>query len=102
MTHEEATRKARRDFGNVTVIAERSRQVWQRPTLESIWADVRFAMQSSSARSHSLIVKVRLHRGRAMMSESTEPPPARSSPIIAPADDGDENSEASTGKPGGP
>ena len=44
MTREEATQKARRDFGNVTVIAERSRQVWQWPTLESIWADVRFAL----------------------------------------------------------
>jgi putative ABC transport system permease protein len=44
LTREEATQKARRDFGNVTVIAERSRQVWQWPTLESIWADVRFAL----------------------------------------------------------
>jgi putative ABC transport system permease protein len=44
MTREEATQKARREFGNVTVIAERSRQVWQWPTLESIWADVRFSL----------------------------------------------------------
>ena len=40
----EAAQKARREFGNVTAIAERSREVWQWPTLESIWADVRFAL----------------------------------------------------------
>ncbi|MGA9718708.1 MAG: ABC transporter permease [Acidobacteriaceae bacterium] len=44
MPREEAAQKARREFGNVTMIAERSRQVWQWPTLESIWADVRFAL----------------------------------------------------------
>jgi predicted permease len=44
MSHEDAAQKARREFGNVTVIAERSRQVWQWPTLESIWADVKFAL----------------------------------------------------------
>ncbi len=44
MPREEAAKKARREFGNVTVIAERSRQVWQWPTLESIWADVRFSL----------------------------------------------------------
>ena len=44
MAREQAAQKARREFGNVTVIAERSRQVWQWPTLESIWADVRFAL----------------------------------------------------------
>jgi predicted permease len=44
ISREEATQKARREFGNVTVIAERSRRVWQWPTLESIWADVKFAL----------------------------------------------------------
>jgi len=41
----EAQRKARVAFGNHTNIEERSREVWQWPTLESIWADVRFAMR---------------------------------------------------------
>ena len=36
MPQREAAQKARREFGNMTVIAERSRQVWQWPTLESI------------------------------------------------------------------
>jgi hypothetical protein len=43
LSREEAAQKARREFGNVTVIAERSREAWQWPTLESIWADVKFA-----------------------------------------------------------
>ncbi|HEY3988496.1 MAG TPA: ABC transporter permease [Acidobacteriaceae bacterium] len=43
LTREEAAQKARREFGNVTVIAERSREAWQWPTLESIWADMRYA-----------------------------------------------------------
>jgi predicted permease len=45
MTREEAERKARREFGNVTRIEERSREVWLWPTLESIVADVRFALR---------------------------------------------------------
>ncbi len=36
MTSEEAGRAARRDFGNITRIEERSREVWQWPTLESL------------------------------------------------------------------
>src|SRR6202522_2355478 len=45
MSAEEAARAARRAFGNRTLLEERSREVWQWPTLESIWADVRFAMR---------------------------------------------------------
>jgi predicted permease len=45
MAQEEAARQARREFGNVTVVTERSRQVWQWPMLESIWADVKFALR---------------------------------------------------------
>jgi predicted permease len=44
LSREEAARKARREFGNVTVISERSREAWQWPRLESIWADMRFAL----------------------------------------------------------
>jgi macrolide transport system ATP-binding/permease protein len=43
MTREKAERTARREFGNVTRIEERSREVWQWPRLESIAADMRFA-----------------------------------------------------------
>ena len=45
MSRDKAERTARRDFGNVTLLQERSREVWQWPTLESIWADMRFAMR---------------------------------------------------------
>ncbi|HEY2468034.1 MAG TPA: ABC transporter permease [Terracidiphilus sp.] len=45
MTRDDAERTARREFGNVTRIEERSREVWQWPTLESTWADVRFALR---------------------------------------------------------
>ena len=45
MTQEQAASAARREFGNVTRIEERSREVWQWPTLESLWTDSRFAFR---------------------------------------------------------
>ena len=45
MSAEEATRAARRAFGNRMLLEERSREVWQWPALESIWDDVRFALR---------------------------------------------------------
>ncbi|MGA2166847.1 MAG: ABC transporter permease [Terracidiphilus sp.] len=45
MSPEEAEQEARRAFGNRTLLEERSREVWQWPTLESIWADVRFTLR---------------------------------------------------------
>jgi len=47
MAREQAERTARHEFGNVTQIEERSREVWQWPTLESAWADVKFALRQS-------------------------------------------------------
>ena len=41
----EATYTARRQFGNATRIEEQSREVWQWPRIESIWADVKFALR---------------------------------------------------------
>ena len=41
----EAEQTARREFGNVTLIEERSREVWQWAFLESAWADARFALR---------------------------------------------------------
>jgi predicted permease len=43
LSAQEAKRQARIAFGNVALVAERSREVWQWPTLESIYSDVRFA-----------------------------------------------------------
>jgi macrolide transport system ATP-binding/permease protein len=45
MTREQAEQAARRDFGNVTRIEERGREVWQWPTLESIFADLRYTLR---------------------------------------------------------
>ena len=43
MSGEEAIRAAMREFGNVALIEQRAREVWQWPTIESVWADVKFA-----------------------------------------------------------
>ena len=43
LSHQEAERRARVAFGNVVLVEARSREVWQWPSLESIWSDVRFA-----------------------------------------------------------
>jgi predicted permease len=45
ISRKEAEQAARRAFGNRTVLEERSRTVWQWPTLESIWTDLRYAMR---------------------------------------------------------
>jgi macrolide transport system ATP-binding/permease protein len=45
LSREEATRTAHREFGNVTLIEERSREVWRWPRLESVWGDVKFAIR---------------------------------------------------------
>lgn len=45
MTREKAERAVRREFGNVTLIEERSREVWQWPTLEGAWKDIGFALR---------------------------------------------------------
>jgi predicted permease len=45
LSREEATRKAHREFGNVTLIEERSREVWQWPRLETLFQDLRFGVR---------------------------------------------------------
>ena len=46
MSRKEAERQARMAFGNRAVLEEHSREVWQWPRLESIWADVRIAARN--------------------------------------------------------
>jgi predicted permease len=41
MPRQEAEQSARRDFGNVTLVRERSREVWQWQRLESLFADLK-------------------------------------------------------------
>jgi predicted permease len=45
MSREDATHAARRDFGNVTLLEERSREVWQWPSIGNFAMDVRFALR---------------------------------------------------------
>src|SRR5262245_38160546 len=45
LSREEATHKAHREFGNVTLIEERSREVWQWLRLESFWGDIKYAVR---------------------------------------------------------
>jgi predicted permease len=45
LSPQEAQRQARIAFGNPTVVEERSREVWQWPTLESILSDARLALR---------------------------------------------------------
>jgi predicted permease len=45
MSREEATRTARREFGNVTLIEEHSREVWQWQGIENLLRDVRYALR---------------------------------------------------------
>jgi predicted permease len=45
MSREDAVHAARRAFGNATLIEQRSREVWMWPLVESLWADVKFALR---------------------------------------------------------
>jgi predicted permease len=47
MSRLDATSVARREFGNVTLIEERSREVWQWSLLENLAADLRFAWRQA-------------------------------------------------------
>jgi len=45
MNREQAERAARKAFGNVTLMEQKSREVWQWPAIESILGDIRFAQR---------------------------------------------------------
>jgi hypothetical protein len=45
MTKGQAVQVARLEFGNVTQIEERSRELWQWPTLESMLSDLKYAFR---------------------------------------------------------
>jgi hypothetical protein len=45
LSPDEATAQARREFGNITSIAERSRDVWRWRFADDAWADVRYAVR---------------------------------------------------------
>jgi predicted permease len=45
IARKQAQQRARREFGNVTLLEERSREVWRWPAFESILADLKFAFR---------------------------------------------------------
>ncbi len=45
MTREEATQTARREFGNITLTEERGREIWQWPTIENFFGDIRYSLR---------------------------------------------------------
>jgi predicted permease len=46
LPRKEATAAARRQFGNITLVEQDSREVWQWTTIESLFADLRFAART--------------------------------------------------------
>jgi len=45
LSREEATHAARREFGNVGLVEEDGREVWQWPSIENFFADIRYALR---------------------------------------------------------
>jgi predicted permease len=46
MSREDAIRAAHREFGNIGLIEERSREVWQWPSIENLFRDIRYGLRS--------------------------------------------------------
>jgi predicted permease len=45
MSRKQASAAARREFGNVTLVEERGREVWQWPSFENFFADLRYGLR---------------------------------------------------------
>lgn len=68
MSGSEARQAAKKAFGNATLLEERGREVWEWPTLESIWADIRYAcrqMRRSPGFAATVILLLGLGTGAA-------------------------------------
>src|SRR5690348_10276989 len=64
MSRKEATYAARREFGNVTLTEEDSREVWRWPSIENFFMDVRYALRTlRKDRRFSLIAILALALG---------------------------------------
>ncbi|MGB6690740.1 MAG: ABC transporter permease [Terracidiphilus sp.] len=48
ISRQDAEVHARREFGNVALIEQHSREVWQWPAMENLWADLRFAWRQAA------------------------------------------------------
>src|SRR6202050_1905394 len=64
MSRGDAESSARREFGNVTLIEERSREVWQWPKLQSCGADIKLSVyQPRTAPAFTLTPRAAPARG---------------------------------------
>ena len=64
VSRDEGHRRARREFGNVTAIEERGREVWRWATLENLWSDLRYgARQLRGAPAFTLATVLTLALG---------------------------------------
>src|ERR1700727_2383051 len=59
LSRAEAEQRTRREFGNMTLLEQRSREVWQWPALESLLSDLKFTFRRLG-RSPGFIVTVLL------------------------------------------
>jgi hypothetical protein len=74
MSRTQAEQAARRAFGNPTLLEETSREVWQWPTLESICADVSYALrQLTRSPAFAIIAVLTLALGIAAMDGMDSP-----------------------------
>ena len=46
MSRKEAAAAARREFGNVTLLEEDSREVWRWPSIEDLFMDIRYGLRA--------------------------------------------------------
>ena len=64
ISREGAERRVRREFGNPTLLEQRSREVWQAPRLETVLQDIRFGLRMLIRRpAFSLVVTLVLALG---------------------------------------
>ena len=64
MSRDKARAKARREFGNVTLLKQGGREVWQWPLVENLWRDLRYAFrQLRRSPSFTLIAVLSLTLG---------------------------------------